>query len=261
VDEIGAGDVTRHAVPAIGCHIRHRRLVLAIDTNRRSEDEMKLTIFAATGGIGRHALEQALAAGHDVTAVVRDPTKLSGAEVRIETADLAAPNQAALESAVGGADAVLSGLGPRSKADAGIASRGTRAIVEAMQARGVRRLVVVSAAPIGTVPSPGRPTPPGDDPGDGFFMRHLFSHVARVAFREHYADLALMEDIVRDSDLDWTIVRPPKLTDRPLTGTYRTASGQNIRGGWSVPRADVAHLMLRVLEQPQTVGQVIGVAS
>ncbi len=92
-------------------------------------------------------------------------------------------------------------------------------------------------------------------------MRNLFSHIARVAFRENYADLAMMEDIIRDSDLDWTVVRPPKLTDKPLTGTYRTASGQNIRGGWSVPRADVAHLMLRVLEQPETIKQVIGVAS
>jgi len=222
---------------------------------------MKLTIFAATGGIGRHALDQAMAAGHDVTAVVRDPTRLAGVDARIVAADLAAPGQAALESAVGGADAVLSGLGPRSKADAGIASRGTRAIVDAMQVRGAQRLVVVSAAPIGTVPSPGRPAPPKDDPGDGFFMRHLFSHVAHVAFREHYADLALMEDVVRRSGLDWTIVRPPKLTDRPPTGTYRTASGLNIRGGWSVPRADVADLMLRVLDRPETVGQVIGVAS
>jgi uncharacterized protein YbjT (DUF2867 family) len=175
---------------------------------------MKLTIFAATGGIGRQALDQALAAGHDVTAVVRNPRGLPG-DVRIVTADLAAADPAVLESAVAGADAVLSGLGPRSNAEAGIASHGTSAIVQAMQATGVRRIVVVSAAPIGTVPSPGRPKPPKHDPGDGFLMRHLFSHVARTAFREHYADLALMEDIVRDSGLDWTVVRPPRLTDNP----------------------------------------------
>ena len=149
---------------------------------------MKLTIVAATGGIGRHALEQAVAAGHHVTAVVRSPRKLAG-------------------------------------------------------------------------PSPGRPTPPKHDPGDGFFMRHLFSHVAETAFRTTYADLTLMEDVLRDSRLDWTVVRPPKLTDKPLTGTYRTAYGQNLRGGWSVPRADVADLMLRVLEQPATIRQVIGVAT
>jgi nucleoside-diphosphate-sugar epimerase len=156
---------------------------------------------------------------------------------------------------------VLSGLGPRSASEAGIAWQGTRAIVGAMRATDVRRIVVVSAAPIGTVPSPGRPTPPKHDPGDGFFMRHLFSHVAKAAFGKTYADLTLMEDVLRESGLDWTVVRPPKLTDKPLTGTYRTAYGQNVRGGWSIPRADVAHFMLRVLEQPETIQQVIGVAT
>jgi uncharacterized protein YbjT (DUF2867 family) len=69
-----------------------------------------------------------------------------------------------------------------------------------------------------------------------------------------------MEDVLRDSGLDWTIVRPPRLTDRPLTGTYRVAYGQNLRGGFFISRADVAHHMLRVLEQPETIGQVIGIA-
>jgi len=221
---------------------------------------VKLTIFAATGGIGRHLLDQAIAAGDDVTAVVRDPGRLPG-RVRAVTADLAAPDPAVLEAAVAGADAVLSGLGPRSKADAGITSRGTRAIVAAMQAAGPRRLVIVSAAPVGTVPSPGRPNPPRHDAGDGFWMRHVFSHVAMALYREHYADLALTEEIVRDSGLDWTIVRPPKLTGKPLTGTYRTAYGQNLRGGWSVPRADVARYMLRVIGEPDAVKQVAGIAS
>ena len=115
---------------------------------------MKLTIIAATGGIGRQVLEQSVAAGHDITAVVRNPKKLSG-KVRIVTADLAVPDPAALESAVEGADAVLSGLGPRPVSETGIVSQGTRAIAQAMQATDVRRIVVVSAAPISTVPSPG----------------------------------------------------------------------------------------------------------
>jgi putative NADH-flavin reductase len=221
---------------------------------------MKLTIFAATGGIGRQLLEQATAAGHDVTAVVRNPKKLSR-QVRTLTADLAAADPAALESAVQGADAVLSGLGPRSASESGIASQGTRAIVQAMQATGVRRIVMVSAAPIGTVPSPARPKPPRHDPGDGFFMRHLFSHVAKTLFHKHYADLALMEDLLRDSGLDWTVLRPPRLTDKPLTGSYRVAYGQNLRGGWSVSRADAAQLMLRVLAQPETIKQAIGIAN
>jgi len=171
---------------------------------------MKLTIIAATGGVGRQLLEQAVAAGHDVTAVVRNPAKLTR-QVRTITADLAAGDPAALEPAIGGADAVLSGLGPHSNADAGIAAPGTRTIVAAMKATGVRR--------------------------------------------------ALMEDVLRDRGLDWTVLRPPRMTEKPFTGRYRTAYGQNLRGGLSVPRADVAHFMLRVLDQPQTIGQVIGIAS
>jgi len=92
-------------------------------------------------------------------------------------------------------------------------------------------------------------------------MRHVGIPVARAAFGKVYADLAEMEDLLRDSDLDWTAVRPPKLTNKPLTTHYRTATGQNVHGGWSVPRADVAHLMLAVLGRPETIGQVIGIAS
>ena len=221
---------------------------------------MKLTIIAATGGVGAELLEQAVAAGHDVTAVVRNPGKLSRQAYSV-TVDLAAPDPAALESAVAGADAVLSGLGPHSNADAGITAQGTLAIVAAMKITGVRRIVAVSAAPVSTVPTPGRPHPPKHDPGDGFYMRHLFSHVASAMFGKVYADLARMEDILAGSGLDWTVVRPPQLTGKPLTGTYRTAYGQNIRGGRSVPRADVAHLMLAVLGRPGTIHQAIGIAS
>jgi putative NADH-flavin reductase len=219
---------------------------------------MKLTIVAATGRIGRHLLDQALAAGHDVTAVVRNPAKLSR-EVPAVAVDMSAPEPAALEAAVGGADAVLSGLGPRSRADSGITAPGTRAIVAAMTATGVRRIVVVSAAPVGTVAVPGRPRPPKHDPGDGPVMRYL-SPMIKAFLREHYADLAVMEDMLRSSGLDWTAVRPPRLTDKPLTGTYRTALDRNIRGGLTVSRADVAHYMLHALDDPATIGHAVGIA-
>jgi putative NADH-flavin reductase len=221
---------------------------------------MKLTIFAATGGVGRQLLEQAVAAGHDVTAVARNPAKVA-ADVPIVRADLAQPDPAVLASAVEGAGAVLSGLGPHSRAQAGIAAPGTRAIAEAMTAAGARRIVVVSAAPAGTVPSPGRPHPPKHDPGDGFFMRRLLGPVSKAALGPVFADLAAMEDVLRDSGLDWTSVRPPRLTDKPATGAYRTAVGQNLRGGTVVSRADVAAFMLAVLDRPETFGQTIGIAN
>jgi putative NADH-flavin reductase len=221
---------------------------------------MKLTVVAATGRIGRQVLDQALAAGHDVTAVARNPAALPGT-VRAVAADLAVADPSALEPAVAGADAVLSGLGPRSRSDAGIASVGTRTVVLAMQATGVRRIVAVSAAPVATVASPGRPHPPRRDPGDGFLMRHLVAPALVAALRDVYADLALMEDVLRDSGLDWTAVRPPRLTDRPPAGAYRTAIGRNLRRGLLVSRADVAHLMLDLLERPETISQAVGIAN
>ncbi|WP_236789118.1 NAD(P)-dependent oxidoreductase [Amycolatopsis sp. GM8] len=220
---------------------------------------MKLTIFAATGGIGRQLVEQAVAAGHEVTAVVRNPAKVS-APVNIVTADLASPDLAVLESAVSGADAVLSGLGARTKAEAGVAGRGTLEMIDAMKATGVRRIAVVSAAPIGTVASPGNPHPPKHDPGEGFVMRNLLTPMVKRVLREHYADLAVMEDELRASGLDWTIIRPPQLNDKPLTGRYRTAYGQNLKSGSKISRADVAHLMLQAIQRPETIQTIMGVA-
>src|SRR5262245_27283414 len=112
---------------------------------------MTIAIVAATGGIGRHLLDQALKDGHHVRVVVRQANGLPG-EVRVHLTDLTNPDMTTLQSALCGADAVVSGLGARSAADAGVACRGTRAIVDAMTAVAIRRIVVVSAAPIGTVP-------------------------------------------------------------------------------------------------------------
>lgn len=227
---------------------------------------MKLTIVAATGGVGRQLLSQALDAGHDVVAVARNPAKLppdvlATGSARVVPADLVNPDPQVLESAIGGADAVLSALGPHNNADAGIAAAGTRAIIAAMWATGVRRIVAISASPVATEPSADRPNPPRHDPGDGFFMRYVGVRIAKTLFGKVYQDLAQMEDDLRASGLDWTVLRPPQLTDKPVTRTYRTAFGRNVRGGRSVPRADVADCMLAVLTRPETIGQSVGIAT
>jgi putative NADH-flavin reductase len=220
---------------------------------------MRLAIVAATGGIGRHLLRQAIEAGHDVTVLVRSPEKITD-PVRAVFADLAHPDVPALAEAIKGADAILSALGARTKVESGVAWRGTAALVEAARETRTRRLIVVSAAPMGTFGSPERPHPPRHDPGDGFFMRHLGAPFAKAMFRTHYEDLARMEDVVRNSGLDWTISRPPKLTDGPLTRRYRTAIDRNIRGGFSVSRADVADQMLACVTRSETIGHTVGIA-
>jgi putative NADH-flavin reductase len=91
-------------------------------------------------------------------------------------------------------------------------------------------------------------------------MRHLLSPLTKVAFSRTYRDLAQMEDLIRRSGLDWTIVRPPRLTDKPASGKYRVAYEQNLPRGMRISRADVAQLMLKVLAQPSSFKQIIGVA-
>jgi putative NADH-flavin reductase len=220
---------------------------------------MELTIIAATGGVGRLILEQAIAAGHRVTAVARHPERLDK-DVRSVTVDFDDPDHQALRSAVQGADAVLSGLGARRVSESGVASRGTQAIVAAMQSAGTRRIIVVSAAPVATVPSPGRPSPPKHDPGEGFFTRNLATPLIKIVLRKVYTDLALMEDTLRVSGLEWTAMRPPRLTDKQRTGVYRTAYGENLKGGLTIGRGDVADGMLREVTDSKSYGTTMGIA-
>jgi hypothetical protein len=120
--------------------------------------------------------------------------------------------------------------------------------------------VVISAAPVGVVSSTNRPHPPRYDPGDDLLMRYLLSPLIRRVFPRVYTDLAAMEDQLRDGSLDWTTIRPPRLTNGPLTRTYRTAIDRNLPKGMIISRPDVAHLTLTVLQQRETVRHAVGVA-
>jgi nucleoside-diphosphate-sugar epimerase len=220
---------------------------------------VKLALLGATGGVGREILSQALAAGHAVTAVVRNPSKLPP-DVDVIRQDLTTPDTEALAAALRDVDAVISAVGPHRAAQAGIVAQATAAITHAMDCARVRRLVVISAAPVGVVPSTHRPQPPRYDPGDDLLMRYLLSPLIRRIFGPLYTDLAAMEDLLRAGSLDWTAIRPPRLTDGPLTRTYRTAIDRNVRHGLFISRPDVAHLMLAALQQRETVRHAVGVA-
>ncbi|MGA4840204.1 NAD(P)-dependent oxidoreductase [Streptomyces sp. G45] len=214
---------------------------------------MRLTVFGATGGIGQEVVRQGLAAGHRVTAVVRDPARLSarGPGLEVVRASLTDPGDAgALRGAVAGRDAVLSGLGARGLKDAraGVAARLTRSVVRALEAEGVRRLLVVSAAPLAPVVE-----------REPLADRLMLAAVGRV-LKPVYEDLRVMEAELARSATDWTSVRPPRLLDKPLTGSYRTAVGRNPRSARTIARADVAHAMLTMVDDPATVKQGVGVA-
>jgi putative NADH-flavin reductase len=211
---------------------------------------MKLTVIAATGGVGRAVLAQALDAGHDVTAVVRDPSKLDR-ETPAVAVDLADPVGDLLVSALAGADAVLSCLGPRAKSETGIVAPGTARIIAAMQAAGTRRLLTVSGIGLSTVPTASRPRPPRREPGAGPFMNYVTLPIARAVIGTHMSDVAAMEELLAESGLDWTSVRPPRLTDGPLTGVYQVAYGTSLPLALKISRADVAHAMLAAITDPR----------
>jgi putative NADH-flavin reductase len=209
---------------------------------------MRITVFGATGGVGQEIVRQALAAGHEVTAVVRDPARftVTGERLDVVRADLTDPE--ALRPAVAGRDAVLSGLGARRRSDAGVAERLTRTVVRAMEAEGTRRLVVVSAGPVGPE-APGAP-----------LVDRIMLKIISAALKDVYTDLTAMEAELARSATDWTSVRPPRLQDKPVTGVYRKVIGGFPRGGRFLARADVAHAMLAVVDDPATVKQGVGVA-
>ncbi|MFE9256317.1 NAD(P)-dependent oxidoreductase [Streptomyces sp. NPDC006879] len=209
---------------------------------------MRLSVCGATGGIGQELVRQALAAGHQVTAVVRDPARLtvSGPGLEVFRCDLRDPE--ALRKAVAGRDVVLSALGANRRSDAGIATVLTRSLLLAMEAEETRRLLVVSAAPLGA--------PPADEP----WMDRLLAPVVKAAFAPMYEDLTDMEWELERSRSEWTSVRPPRLTHHCLTGTYRTVLGGNPRSARSIGRADVAHAMLSLMRAPATIRRAVGVA-
>jgi putative NADH-flavin reductase len=211
---------------------------------------MKLTIFGATGATGKSLTEQALAAGHDVTAVVRDAARLAvpaHPRLRVVTADVMDP--ASIAPAVEGADAVISAIGPRGTGPTTVIQDSVRSIIAAMEKTGTRRFVQVSGSVV-------------SDEGESPYMRYLVKPVARRTFLRHVnADMRGGEEEIRRSGLDWTIVRPPALTDKAATGTYRKAIDRNLPHGFKVSRADLAACMLALLDDPATVHRHVAIAN
>lgn len=208
---------------------------------------MKLVVLGATGGIGLEVVRQALARGHSVTAFVRSPEALKPFqdEIAVRQGDVISSSE--LAGAMAGHDAVLSGFGPRvpvAKEDANLLRDFGSSLTAAMKLSGVRRAVVVSTAFLfrdSIVP----PT-------------YLFG---RLFFPGLVIDAEGMERTIRESGLDWTIVRPPQLTEKPRTGKYRVREGHLPRFGFNISRADVADCMIRIAEKGDSVGRILGVSN
>lgn len=215
-------------------------------------------MVGATGRTGRAVVEAALQRELRVIAVSRSGSPIDGAESR--RLDIVAASGDAVAAALEGADAVLSTLGHRTAADDGVLELGAERITDGMQTARIDRLVVISAAPVTTTPSPARPRPPRRDPGEGPVQALVLTPIIRRVFQRVYADTARMEDVIRASATRWTLVRPPRLLDGPARSRYRIAVDRNLPGGRSVRRADLAAFLIDAIADDSLVGHGVGIA-
>lgn len=208
---------------------------------------MKILVLGATGGTGREVVSQALEQGHDVTAFVRDRDRLPLRADRLRICQGTIETPEALVEAVAGQNAVISALGVgRSFKSNGLIQRSAPAIVSAMERNGVKRLIFMSAFGVGETRS------------DVPLLPRLF---ASTLLRDIYADKAVGDAILSRSNLDWTIVYPAGLTDKPKTGRYRAGEHIPLSGFPTVSRADVADFMLRQVTSPTYLCKRVLIAS
>jgi putative NADH-flavin reductase len=206
---------------------------------------MRLFILGATGGIGGHLLRLGLERGHDLTAYVRSPQKISeqhnGKHIGMNVVRGDLFDAGAMARALAGHDAVLSAFGPTTIRTTTLRRQFGHALASAMRQSGVRRVQLVSAAflfqQIGMLGALLRPT--------------LFRYMA--------PDMAAMEREIMQDELEWTVVRPPRLTNGPLTHNYRVADGKLPASGYVISRADVADFMINEAETPAHIRRIVGV--
>lgn len=203
---------------------------------------MRVIVFGATGKTGRHVWRGALGQGHDVTAFGRSADRLADAEPALRAYKGDVFDVDAVTEAVAGHDAVIVCLGSVGLRDKDTLSAGTKNVVDAMVQHGVGRLVVVSAAGVGE-----------SWKQVSLVARLLFKTMLRNVFADHEAQ----EAIVRQSPLDWTIVRAAVLNDKPPTGTCTASNTAPVRG---ISREGLAEFLVMQVTDQAHIRQAISVA-
>jgi len=193
-----------------------------------------VVVLGASGATGRHVVSTAVERGHRVVAPVRRPGTFQPQERLTETSWPAVAD--ALDDALTGVDVVISTLGGADKGPTTVCTDGIRSAITAMQAASVKRLIAVSA--------------------HGVLETHdksLYSRAVWAGVAGKMRDKETMESLIKASDLYWTIVRPPALSDHDPIGTYRTGTDLPIRLWTSIGRADLATFLVDEAENPRYV--------
>jgi putative NADH-flavin reductase len=213
---------------------------------------MRVTVFGATGGTGKQVVDKALAAGHKVTAVARNPEAAESVfgdrdGLTVVRGDVLDAESVA--KAVAGADAIVSVLGVADrKQPTNVYSTGVENMVAAMADGGPRRIVALSAD--GVEPNPNV----------NIGQRLVMALVVARMFKHQYKDMLEMERLLEATDLDWTAVRPPRLNDGEAAGEYRT-SDEALKDSSGISRADLADFIVTRLEDADTHRKVVWVSN
>ncbi|HEY1869924.1 MAG TPA: SDR family oxidoreductase [Chitinophagaceae bacterium] len=193
---------------------------------------MNLIVFGATGRSGKHVVRQALDKGYFVTAVARDPSKLDITHAHLKIIQGDVLQLRSFINAMQNQDAVVSTLGSDDSKPTMLYSEGMNNIITAMQRYSVKRILCISASAVKTSPKLN------------VFIQ-LATKVLQRILKNPYRDILRMEHLLKQTDLEWTVVRPPRLTDGGLKNNYRFAVNDWLPNCIRISRADLAHFMLQ----------------
>lgn len=209
---------------------------------------MKVTVFGATGGTGKHVVDQALAAGHEVTAVARNPEDVPGGRERLTVVQGDVLDAGSVEQAVAGADAIVSVLGVADRRKpTHLYSEGVGNMLRAMKADGPRRIIALSAD--GVEPNPKV----------NIGQRLVTALVVARILGNLYRDMLEMERELAAADVDWTVVRPPRLSDKEHTGTYGVSTGEPGKSS-GISRADLADYIVAHLDDEESFQKIVWIS-
>jgi len=214
-----------------------------------SKPALNIVVVGANGGIGKQVVELALEFGHNVTAIVRNPANLEMTHVNLQIVKGDVMQPETFENYIEGKDAIISALGTDAITKPTILySEGNKNLLKAMKKKGVRRAFFISASAIEI--SPVLP----------LFVRLVEKYIVQKILRHMYDDLRVMERLIKESDTDWTIMRPPRLTNKSVTGEYRFAINNFLKNCLSISRADLAYFMIYNIANEATYQTTIEIA-
>ncbi len=203
----------------------------------------RVAVFGATGGTGNQLVSQALAAGHEVVAYARHPSKLNISHEHLTVVQGELSNQELIEKAIQGTEAVFSALGPHGRSRDKPITQGMQNIIVAMKKQGVRRLIITS-------------TLSAKDPNDRpDFRTRAMVGLVKIAMSAAYEEIVGVAEVVHGSDLDWTIVRLALLNNKPKTGKVKIGYVGSGEVGTRISRADIAEFMLKQMNDTRYLRQ------